>query len=77
MVGVVSAATSTALKMAEYVYFTIAIGDTADPKDIAKEIAEQLKFSAWMVRQVRDEMDEGILSTKWCVEGWENPFTFS
>ena len=77
LAGVVSVATSTALKMAEYVYFTIAFGDTADPKDIAKEIAEQLKFSTWMVRQVRDEMDEGMLSTKWCIEGWEKPFTFS
>tara|TARA_A100001515_G_scaffold121093_1_gene104218 strand:+ start:243 stop:452 length:210 start_codon:yes stop_codon:yes gene_type:complete len=58
--------------MAEYIYFTVAFGDTTNPKDIAKKIAGQLNFGSWMLRQVRDEMDEGILSTKWCIEGWES-----
>ena len=58
--------------MAEFVYFTIAYGDTTDPETIAKKMAGQLKFRSWRVRQVRDEIDEGLLSTKWCLEGWGN-----
>ena len=63
--------------MAECIYFTIPFGDTTDPTIIAAGIASELNFQSWMVRQVRDEVDEGLVSTKWWLEGWETSFTSS
>lgn len=56
--------------MSEHIYFTIPFGDTSDPVKIGEKIAKDLGFSTWMVRIVRDEIDEGLISTKWSLEGW-------
>jgi hypothetical protein len=57
--------------MGEMIHFTIAYGDTSDPSKKAKKLAEELGFSSWMLKQIRDEVDEGLISTKWRLEGWQ------
>ena len=58
--------------MGEMIHFTIAYGDTSDPSKKAEKLARDLEFSSWMLRQIRDEVDDGLLSTKWRLEGWQN-----
>ena len=60
--------------MAECIHFNLPYGDTSNPQDIAKSIAKDLAFSEWRVLIVGDVVDEKILSTKWCVEGWPDKF---
>ena len=54
------------------IHFTIAYGDTSDPSKKADRLARELGFSSWMLKQVRDEVDDGLISTKWRLEGWQN-----
>lgn len=58
--------------MAEYIHFNIAYGDTSNPHDIAKSIAESLSLVEWRVSNMGDVVDDKIVSTKWRVEGWHN-----
>ena len=58
--------------MGEMIYFTIAYGDTSDASKKAEKLAHELGFSAWMLKQIRDEVDDGLVSTKWRLEGWQN-----
>ena len=58
--------------MGEMIHFTIAYGDTSDPSKKADRLARELGFSSWMLKQVRDEVDDGLISTKWRLEGWQN-----
>lgn len=74
LAGDASASTSRALKMGEMVHFYIAFGDTTDPNVIAAEIAKELSFSQWLLRWIRDESDEGQLSSTWQLEGWQDDY---
>jgi hypothetical protein len=56
----------------EIIHFTIAYGDTTSPESHAKKLIEELNFSSWMLKMIRDEVDDGIISTKWRLEGWQN-----
>ena len=58
--------------MGEMIYFTIAHGDTSDPSKNAERLARDLGFSSWMLRKIRDEVDDGLISTKWRLEGWHS-----
>lgn len=58
--------------MGEMICFTIAYGDTSDPHKKAKRMAQDLNFSSWVLKQLGDELDEGLVSTKWRLEGWQN-----
>lgn len=57
--------------MGEMIHFTIAYGDTSDPSKKAEKLAKDLGFSSWLLRQIRDEVDDGLISTKWMLEGWQ------
>jgi len=55
----------------ETINFTIAFGDTTDPKKIATEIAESLQFYEWILRKSDDSADdEGVAATKFVIMGW-------
>lgn len=58
--------------MGEIIHFTIAYGDTTSPESHAKQLIKELNFSSWMLKMIRDEIDDGIISTKWCLEGWQS-----
>lgn len=58
--------------MGEMICFTVAYGDTSDPLKKAEKMAKDLNFSSWQLKQVGDEVDEGLISTKWRLEGWQN-----
>ena len=57
--------------MGEMIHFTIAYGDTSDPSKKAERLARELGFSSWVLKQIRDEVDDGLISTKWRLEGWQ------
>ena len=72
MNGMVQEHTGWCCVMTEMIHFTIAYGDTSDPLNFAKELAREHEFSEWLLRKVRDVCDDGIVSTKWRLEGWKN-----
>jgi len=58
--------------MGEMICFNVAYGDTSDPRKKAEKMANELDFSSWVLTQVCDEVDDGLISTKWRLEGWQN-----
>ena len=55
----------------ETINFTIPFGDTSDPEKIAAEIARDLQFQSWMLRESEEGAeDEGIAAVKFTVMGW-------
>ncbi|MBC8410907.1 MAG: hypothetical protein H8E12_19655 [Rhodobacteraceae bacterium] len=58
--------------MGEIIHFTIAYGDTTSPESYAKKLIEELNFSSWTFSIIRDEVDDGLISTKWMLEGWQS-----
>ena len=58
--------------MGEIIHFSIPFGDTSDPKVKAKKMARELNFSSWMLTMVKDCVSEGLISTTWRLEGWQD-----
>jgi capsule polysaccharide modification protein KpsS len=55
----------------EQISFVIPFGDTTDPNEIAKKIAQELQFRTWMVRQSETNADdEGIAAITFVLMGW-------
>ena len=58
--------------MGEIIHFSVPFGDTSDPKIKAKQMAKELNFSLWMLTMVKDSINEGLISTTWRLEGWQD-----
>lgn len=55
----------------ETISFVIKFGDTTDPRKVAKEIANDLRFCDWMLKKSKKQAsDEGIAATRYTIEGW-------
>ena len=55
----------------ETVSFTIKFGDTSDPHQLARQIAEELDLRSWTVKESDSPSeDEGIAATKYVIQGW-------
>jgi len=54
----------------EQISFVIPFGDTTDPKEVAKKLAQDLQFRQWYFKKEERGNDEGVAATTVTLAGW-------